>query len=204
MVYLIIIGGNIGSGKSTVIRGLEEKGIECVREPIEKWQPWLNKFYEDPKKYSMGFQLQIIKEFYKILKDKKDKKLYLVMERGMYDSIHIFAKNLKNNNMLSDYEYNMILEYYEIMNINEPSLYIYIHTKPSLCMERIKTRNRECEQEIKIEYLEEINSLYEEEFNKENCNFLIEKVDGNDKIENVLKKTHTCILNNAGWLIYCD
>ena len=122
---LIVISGNIGSGKSTVLRELQSHGYKCVQEPIDKWQPWLNLFYEEPQKYSLEFQLQILKEFHKVLKSSMNENVIL-MERGMADSINIFSENLYNDHILDKNQYEMILDFYQLLNIKDPDLYIYI------------------------------------------------------------------------------
>ena len=157
---LIVISGNIGSGKSTVLRELQSQGYKCIQEPIDKWQPWLNLFYEEPYKYSLEFQLQILKEFHKVLKSSLNEDI-IVMERGMSDSIHIFSKNLYNDKMLNKNQYDMIIDFHKLLNIKDPDLYIYIQTPPESCYERIQKRNRECEKQVPVEYINTIHQLYE-------------------------------------------
>ena len=74
---IISIEGNIGSGKSTVLKALQDdeaefllsNNIVVVPEPVEKWeqlkdpndgQSILTKFYKEPKRYAFLLQIFII------------------------------------------------------------------------------------------------------------------------------------------------
>ena len=61
---LVIIEGNIGVGKSTLARKLsEELGYALFLEPTVE-NPYLEKFYAEPKKYALKLQLWILKQRY--------------------------------------------------------------------------------------------------------------------------------------------
>jgi len=67
MITIFTIEGNIGSGKSTLIRLLKQKYPEiiCLLEPVKEWEGIkdkqgeniLTKFYKDQEKYSFSFQM---------------------------------------------------------------------------------------------------------------------------------------------------
>ena len=61
---LVIIEGNIGVGKSTLARKLSE-GLDYALflEPTVE-NPYLEKFYAEPKKYALKLQLWILKQRY--------------------------------------------------------------------------------------------------------------------------------------------
>ena len=59
---IICVEGNIGSGKSTLIKGLKEKGWSTFQEPVEsRWKEPLQAFYKDPSLWSFAFQIAVLK-----------------------------------------------------------------------------------------------------------------------------------------------
>lgn len=190
MVFIVTISGNIGSGKSTVLRELQSHGYNCIQEPIDKWYPWLQLFYKEPSKYALGFQMQILKEFYKIL-IKENHENTIIMERGMADSIFVFSKNLLLTGILSESEYKLIYEYYTIFNVKKSDVYIYIKTPPNICMERLKLRNRECEQSLPLEYIKQINELYNQYYDSLHEKMHI--VDGTNNVNTVVESVLTIL-----------
>ena len=75
----VVVEGNIGSGKSTVVKSLQGalskhvKGrIKIVLEPVEKWQQIgedgsniLELSYIKPQKYSLSFQVKALSDMIK-------------------------------------------------------------------------------------------------------------------------------------------
>ena len=62
MSGVISIEGNIGAGKSTLISYLN---LLTIKEPVDEWlniggQNLLQKYYEDPKRWGLTFQLNAI------------------------------------------------------------------------------------------------------------------------------------------------
>ena len=59
---IVLVEGNIGAGKTTLIRDLaDELGFRVFLEPTSK-NPYLAKFYADPKKYALKLQLWIFRQ----------------------------------------------------------------------------------------------------------------------------------------------
>mgnify|MGYP003343801965 CR=1 FL=1 len=53
---VIIIDGNIGSGKSTIIDRLKNDNLLTIPETIDNFQPWIKLYYENMNKFALGFQ----------------------------------------------------------------------------------------------------------------------------------------------------
>lgn len=58
----IAIHGNIGVGKTTLLKVLKRKGYRVVPEPVEAWGDALAQFYEDPKANAFLLQARILAE----------------------------------------------------------------------------------------------------------------------------------------------
>ena len=158
---IISIMGNIGSGKSTVLRKLKEQNNkECINyfeEPLEKWGKWLDLFYENQEKYAFSFQMKVLKDF---LFSKEYSKKPIVCERSPYESKEIFARTLLNDGKMTELEFELLGDYHEIIAW-KPDVIVYLQAAPEICNARINKRSRACETAIPFEYINSLHNKYE-------------------------------------------
>lgn len=166
---LISIDGNIGSGKSTLVKNLIEhyknnKQIIFLKEPVDEWEQIkdkegttiLKKFYNDQKKYAFSFQMMAYISRYKILKKVIDnnKDCILITERSIFTDKHVFAKMLSESEDIEDVNYQIYTTWFDTLSDEcKIDKLIYIDSNPELCKQRIIKRAREGEEGIPIEYL---------------------------------------------------
>jgi len=188
---IISIGGNIGSGKSTLMNTLQDtariskqmqKTWKIIPEPVDKWGNWLNLFYTDMSKYSFGFQMKILYEYMFV----KTLKTNVITERSPMDSIYVFANLLLLKSVLSNDEMELLRNFNSRVGW-KPDVYVYIKSDPEVCYARVKERSRECETDVSLEYLKEVHQSYEEfvfNLSKVPVDIKVYVVDGNkDKNE---------------------
>ncbi len=191
MSNIIVIDGNIGSGKTTVIRSLKNE-YNCVEEAVDEWAPYLEQFYKDMNKNSLLFQMKVLQHH---MKNKQD--IFKIVERSPLSCIHIFGKNLLDNNQLSNLDIKLLID----MNTDfgwYPQNIIYINTPPTVCYERIHERSRENEI-IPLSYLESIDKLYNDLYISKTTNFNIPNihiVDGTKNKDDLLTDIKN-IINNT-------
>jgi len=202
----ISIEGNIGSGKTTLLNLLKKKytNIVFLDEPVNKWinindsnnNNILDNFYKDQKRWSYTFQnfafITRITEL--IINKNKLINKTVISERSIDTDKNVFAELLFDNNHLSELEYNIYNYWFNILSkeVKKVDKIIYVNTKPKLCSERIKIRNRIEEQNIKLEYLEQLHKKHKLWLsNKSN----ILEIDGKNKFDD---KT----LNQIYYFIY--
>lgn len=187
--FVITIGGNIGCGKSTVIKELQnEYGDMCAvhPEPIQEWGSWLDLFYTDPPKYAFGFQMKILHSFLKCVGSRDSTSTQpFITERSPVDSLEVFAKTLYEDNIMNHLEYNLYKEYVDSIAWT-PSVYVYLQTDPEVCVERIKKRARGCESGIDEKYVHKLYAYYETLPQKSHP-FHLHVVDANQSKETVLE-----------------
>jgi deoxyadenosine/deoxycytidine kinase len=156
----IIIEGNIGAGKTTLASMLaEEQNAKLVLEQFAD-NPFLPKFYKDPKRYSFTLELSFLAARYKQLNDEiNSPDLFKPITIADYYFIKslIFAKGT-----LDDDEYAL---YRQIFNITyaqlpKPDLYVYIHQSPDRLLQQIAKRGRDYEKNITVDYLQTIQENY--------------------------------------------
>ena len=200
-VRMVSFDGNIGSGKSTMMKKAQEyyKNHETVifaKEPVDKWQKIQDKngtemlklFYQDQEKHAFKFQIMAfvsrLAGLREIVKANSGKDLTIITERSLYTDNEIFAKMLYDQGKMSDVEHQIyMLLFDEFASEFEVNKVIYIRTDPVKCHERIHIRAREGEELIPLAYLEECHKYHEQFLDLERGIFKEQLVlDGNQDI----------------------
>lgn len=178
---IISIEGNIGGGKSTLVKNLKEyvtananiykDSILFLEEPLEIWQNTKNEkgkniltlFYENPHKYAFQFQILVLASQKKMIKDAMEKhpncKL-IVMERSIQAGMNVFAKMSEANKTMDSMEYDIYRFMSQMCEIPKLDAIVYLHTNYEVCHSRINTRSREGEEGISMEYLKQCETYY--------------------------------------------
>lgn len=190
MDNFIVIAGNIGAGKTTLVKILSEKmGFTPFYEPHEE-NPYLADFYDDMKSWSYHSQVYFLTRRLKIHKELLQAKGSVVQDRSVYEDARIFARNLFLQGDMSERDYHVYQDLYEMLVslLPMPNLIIYLRASVETLLERIAKRGRDYEAGISREYLSRLNGLYEEWMNNfEQCPVLIIN---SDNIDLVSKPEH--------------
>lgn len=174
---LISIEGNIGSGKSTILRKLKETFPEWtfVDEPVDVWlnlknndgESLLEVFYKDKKRWSYTFQnVALLHRFQKLKHaiESRDttKKNVIVMERSIFTDKMIFTMMLRDSGFIDSLEWKVYQDWFNYIDSIMPHMdgYVYINTTPEKCLERIATRHREGESIIPLSYLQDLDKYH--------------------------------------------
>ena len=171
----ICIQGNIGSGKSTVVRMLEQNisqttvpNYVCMLEPVNVWSDYkmdgkniLEHFYGDRKRYAFPFQMMA---FYTRLNAMRQlpKDRTVIMERSVETDKRIFAEMLIEDGSIDPMCARIYNEWYtDLVTDTHTIVNVYIRTPPEVCQQRIQKRARAGEEGISLEYLERCHDLHE-------------------------------------------
>lgn len=176
MSTLVYVEGIIGAGKSTFVHNISQnvQNIKMVTEPVESWQRdgILDDFYKDMKRWALSFQLNIIHDkterLNKLCLEKNDNNIYMV-ERSIYSDC-CFTNTLYDSGLLEPFDYklsNKVRKVYEERMNTLPSLIIYLRPPLEVCMERVKTRNREEEKNLTPQYQKTLLKHHDALFNKD-------------------------------------
>ena len=164
MEKYIVIAGNIGAGKSTLVKHLcETLGWQPYYEPVTE-NPYLEDFYKDMKKWAFHSQLFFLADRITMHKELQDFQGSVVQDRSVYEDAEIFARNLSLQGEINRRDFQTYWKIYQnaVSLLTPPDLVVYLRaTVPSL-KERIGLRKREFEAEIPDIYLEHLNSLYDD------------------------------------------
>jgi deoxyguanosine kinase len=180
-IKLVTIDGNIGSGKSELLKNLKKKygnydHIVFASEPVEEWEKIRDKktnmsvlehFYNNQQEYSFSFQMMAfisrLSILRNIVRDNSDKSIIIITERNLFTDKYVFAKMLYDEGKINDINYQIYLEWFDEFAKDFPIDYcIYIKTNPCICKQRISKRSRKGEESIRLSYLVTCDSYHEE------------------------------------------
>lgn len=158
--HFITIEGNIGAGKTTLAHLLARHfNARLILEQFAD-NPFLPKFYENPKQYAFPLELFFMAERYKQLKE-------LVHTKDLFQQVtisdYLFSKCLlfaKVN--LPEEEFRLYQKLFEIIyqQISQPDLLIYLHAPVNRLQANIRKRQRPYEQGIDDAYLFNLQETY--------------------------------------------
>jgi deoxyadenosine/deoxycytidine kinase len=164
MKKYIAVAGNIGVGKSTLVRLLCERlGWQPFFEPVAQ-NPYLEDFYRDMNTW--GFHSQV---FFLAHRLHIHRQILLfpgsvIQDRSVYEDAEIFAVNLFQQGCLSQRDFDTYCALYHslVEFLPSPDLVIYLRASTRTLQARINQRARQYERVIDPDYLESLNQLYEQ------------------------------------------
>lgn len=168
----IILEGNIGAGKSTFLNIIKRHlDVEIVPEPLDRWQSTggddnlLDRFYGDIKRWAYTFQnfafitrVRAQEEAYKSSSND-----FLLFERSVYCDRYCFAKNCFEMGTMTALEWRIYKEWFEWLVTSytkKPDGFIYLHTKPEICFERLRGRDRSEEAAVPFDYIQRLHNKH--------------------------------------------
>jgi len=182
--HFITIEGNIGAGKTTLAHLLAKKlNARLILEEFAD-NPFLPKFYENPKQYAFPLELFFMAERFKQLK-------VMIHTKDLFQSVtvsdYLFTKCLlfaKVN--LPEEEFRLYQKLFDIIHqqLVFPDILIYLHSPVAKLQSNIKKRNRSYEQQIPDQYLFNIQETYTSYIKQHNIKTLFVDVSNGDFLGN--------------------
>lgn len=204
-MYIFTVDGNIGSGKSTLIKLMKkkyksfgDKKVVFLPEPVDIWESIKDKngknviesYYEDQVKFAFPFQMMAyISRVHQIreIMNNSDDNTIIICERSVYTDKHVFAKMLHDNGTMNDIEIQIYKKWFDEFVKDFPfSGIIYVGAEPTKSLERVKIRNRKGE-DIPLSYLELCHNYHENWLNNSTIHVL--KLNGNREFIDAIPST---------------
>lgn len=155
----IVIEGVIGAGKTSLANMLATRfNGQLVLEEFEE-NPFLGRFYDNPKRWGFHTQLSFLASRFKQQKMVHDRSLFhqVIISDYIFDKDRIFAHlNLKDEELQL---YETLFRQMQI-SIPRPDLVVYLQSSTDRLMQNIKKRQRPYEKQMSRKYIEELNEAY--------------------------------------------
>lgn len=164
MKRLILVAGNIGSGKTSLTERLGERlDWRTAYESVSD-NPYLPDFYQDMHAWSFHLQIYFLghraKQHIEMAQDPRSS----IIDRSIYEDAFIFARALHHLGNLNERDYASYRQVFDLVvrTLPAPSLLIYLKAPVSTLVERIRRRGRSIESTISPDYLALLDSFYED------------------------------------------
>ena len=160
----LAVSGNIGSGKTTLTEKLAKHyGWKAEFEAVDD-NPYLPDFYEDMKRWSFHLQVYFLNSRFNQIKKIQESTIPTIQDRTIYEDAYIFAANLYKSKLLTERDYWNYRSLFDSMisHVNAPDLLIYLKADIPKLVGQIEKRGRTYETAMRIDYLKNLNSHYED------------------------------------------
>jgi len=168
--FIVSIEGNIGAGKSTMLKFFEKYAdVELIPEPVAQWcdvngHNLLGKLYEDPKRWSFQFQSYVQLTRLQLL-NKPTNCTVKIIERSIQNNRYCFLENARKEGSLSGAELEVLFSWYDWLNSNiglPLDLIVYLRTSPEVAYKRLQARGRKEEAGVPMKFIESLHQSYED------------------------------------------
>jgi deoxyadenosine/deoxycytidine kinase len=163
MKKFITVAGNIGAGKSSLVKKLSQQlEWQPFFEPVAN-NPYLADFYKDMPAWGFHSQIYFLTHRLRVYHDLVEYPSSVILDRSLYEDAEIFAKNLYLSGIMSKRDFETYFALYQslLKFLPTPDLVIYLRASVDTLQQRIHQRNREYERSIYPAYLEQLNQSYE-------------------------------------------
>lgn len=166
---LIWAEGIIGAGKTTFSREVGKRlSLRIIEEPVES-NPYLEKFYQDPKTYAFGMQMHLLGKRFIMQQLASCEATGVggyegaILDRSLSGD-RVFAKlhrNAGNINDLDWHTYEMVHNFM-VRQLLPPTVLVFLDVQPETAYNRMKKRSRNAESGVPLSYLKELRAGYQE------------------------------------------
>lgn len=155
----VVVEGPIGVGKTTLARRLAKSfGSNMLLEAAEE-NPFLEKFYENPRSAALPTQLFFLMQ--------RTRQLKMLKQNDMFDPVRVSDFLIQKDRLfagliLDSDELDLYEQVYSnlTLDIRRPDLVVYLQAPVEVLLERIKRRGVKHEKWIEAAYLERLCDAY--------------------------------------------
>ncbi len=162
--HLILMAGNIGSGKTSLTERIGKRLDWLTAFESVVNNPYLPNFYADMRSWSFHLQVYFLGHRAEQHIQMADDPRSAIIDRSIYEDAQIFARALNHMGNLTDLDYQSYLKVYHLILkvLPKPDLLIYLKAPVSVLMQRIRRRGRDIENSVDASYLNLLDSFYDD------------------------------------------
>ncbi len=161
---LIVVAGNIGAGKTSLTERLGSRlGWETAFESVSD-NPYLPDFYADMRAWSFHLQIFFLghrsNQYLELARSERS----AILDRSIYEDAYIFARALHHLGNLNERDYLAYRRVFDLLvsTLPPPNLLINLKAPVDVLAERIRRRGRDIETGITADYLNLLDSFYDD------------------------------------------
>ena len=159
---IITRDGNIGSYKTSILNYFHKNyKLAIDLEPVDNWAEYLANLYNTPNS-SYDFQIKVWVDRCWI---QEKTNMSILMERSPYFIKNVFVRKAYEDKTINEAEYENIIRLHKTTDdLWKPNGYIYLRSEPEKCLQRINKRGRYAEKNVKLEYIQKLHELHEQNY----------------------------------------
>jgi deoxyadenosine/deoxycytidine kinase len=159
---IITIDGNIGSYKTSILNYFHKNyKLAIDLEPVDNWTEYLANLYNTPNS-SYDFQIKVWIDRCWI---QEKTNMVILMERSPNFIKNVFVRKAYEDKTINEAEYENIIRLHKTTDdLWKPNGYIYLRSEPEKCLQRINKRGRYAEKNVKLEYIQKLHELHEQNY----------------------------------------
>ncbi len=158
--FRIEVCGGIASGKTTIAHLLDHAGQHSVFENFQE-NPFWRDFYSNPGEFIFETELTFTLQHYNIIKKNLSSSDLLVCDFSLFLDLAYAELGLTNPKLQS---YKSVFEII-IKEVEYPDVLIHLECDAEAEMERIRSRGRDVEKNISLEFLDALNKSVAKQVN---------------------------------------
>ena len=126
--------------------------------------PYLDDYYRDIRRWSFALEVYFLKERLRDLLRISRAEGTIIQDRSIFEGVYVFTANNHAMGNLSDRDFATYMELFEQMLklARLPELMIYLRASVPHLVANIQRRGRDYEQQMPLDYLENLNRRYDD------------------------------------------
>lgn len=162
--HLILVAGNIGTGKTSLTERVGARlNWQTAYESVAD-NPYLGDFYSSMHQWSFHLQVFFLGHRASQHLELADSPRSAIADRSIYEDAFIFSRALHHLGNLDERDYQSYRRVFDLViaGLPRPDLLLYLKAPVQVLMDRIHRRGREIERGITFDYLSLLDSFYQE------------------------------------------
>jgi deoxyadenosine/deoxycytidine kinase len=162
--HIVVIAGNIGSGKTSLTERLGTRLGWCTAYESVADNPYLSDFYADMRSWSFHLQVFFLGHRAQQYLELAALSQSVILDRSIYEDAFIFARALHHMGNLNERDFMAYHRVFDLVigRLPSPDLLIYLRAPVQVLIDRIRSRGRAIESGITAEYLSLLESFYDD------------------------------------------